>query len=117
MTTNTAEAWHNRLRTYAFSHLHPDLGRFIHELQIEHNSQRRRLTNLQNGVFEPAEKNNIQLWKEEAIVRERGLFNQYLQWSAVNNITITHDNVLQFCVKISTILKTKRLVDEDDDVD
>ena len=100
-TTNDAEGWHNRIRTRSFSHLHSDLGCFIHELQIEHNSQRRRLTNLQNGKTDPEEKGEIQIWKEELIVQEKQQFMQYWTWASNNNIMINYDQLLHYCTQMA----------------
>ena len=75
-TTNTAEAFHNQLRTHSFSHLHPELNRFIHEIQLEHNTLRRRLEKLKDNVVEADEQMEEQnskygrisaLWMKEHI--------------------------------------------------
>ena len=92
-TTNVAEAWHNRIRTYSFSHLHPELNRFIHELQIEHNNQRRRLQMLIGVTIESDGKSSAEIWKDEEISSTRQHLITHSNWLAQNNIQITYETI------------------------
>ena len=113
-TTNTAEAFHNRLRTHSFSHLHPELidssTRFswstTHSAAVSRNWKTTSWKQMEDGRAE------LEIWKDKCIMNERTYLNQYINWAASIGVPIDHSIVLDFCTKCSQSLCAKHIVDD-----
>ena len=73
------------------------------------------MQNLKNGVIDADGKSDLQIWKDDTITSQKAILQNYLNWCAVNNANIEHDNIYTFCKNIDTIFKTKSIVDEEGD--
>lgn len=106
-TTNHAEGYHNGLRS-KFDHRHPRLGEFLHFMQEQQNSFRRKIENLRDRVAFPKQRRPQDVWVDERIAAEIAQLDGYLNTVAAQGHGPTHNVLEQFCRQNANFLGQHR---------